>query len=450
MYFHSALFWYKLVFMAELIVSEALFVYKFARRPRFALRLTLSVSSLMAVAFAIPIVAFNAAWASVMFIFMFVCTLIALRICFDESVWNIVFCGIVAYTVEHIAYVLASSVDDVVSGALELTGAMDPYSAESIVSDDINVFISLLIYAVTYFVVYWASYYVLASRIHPHEDLRLGRTHLVILAGVIVLVDIVFNFLSVYNEQADELSLWTVRCYNMLTCLLALYLQFTQLDNKEVRTELGEVRRLMHEQQRQYELTKQSIDIINIKSHDLKYQIRSLARRNPELDADELGEIERALQIYQSVVKTGNEALDVILTEKSLLCDEDKICLTCIIDGKQLDFMRESDIYSLFGNALDNAIEAVRALEESKRVIGISVKRVENMVSVRVDNYCDKVPDVKDGLPRTTKEDKEYHGYGLVSMRGIVQKYGGTMTVRVVRNTFNLNIMFPVRTQIVS
>ena len=442
MHFGSSLFWYKIIFIVELIVSESLFVCRLNRRENFVLRAVLCTAGLLSVAFVFPIVAFNAAWASFMFVSMFLCTLGAVKICFNESLRNIVFCGIAAYTVEHLAYILASSVDDLILGIFDLTRSFDPYSGNNIMSGEISTFISLLTYAAVYFVAYWGCYYIYADRIQPHEDLRLGRTHFVILAGIIIFVDIIFNLIAEYNDNIDVISLWMMRGYNFLTCLLALQLQFTQLNNKEVKTELDDVKRLMHEQQRQYELTKQNIDIINIKSHDLKYQIRTLMSKNSYADENELREIDRALQIYQSVVKTGNEALDVILTEKSLFCEKNNITLTCIIDGKQLDFMRSSDIYALFGNALDNAVEAVKNLDVAKRNIGISVKRIENMISVHVENYFDSPLELQDGLPRTTKEDKEFHGFGMISIKSIVQKYKGTLTVKIVKNTFNLNMIF--------
>ena len=55
---------------------------------------------------------------------------------------------------------------------------------------------------------------------------------------------------------------------------------------------------------------------------------------------------------------TGNHALDVILTEKSLICKQKEIKLTCMADGKQLAFMQTTDLYSIFGNLLNNSIEA--------------------------------------------------------------------------------------------
>lgn len=72
MYFVSVLYWYKILFTLELIVSESLFVYKFRRRDKFLLRAVSGISVLLLAAFAMPVVAFDAAWTSFMFLF-FVC-----------------------------------------------------------------------------------------------------------------------------------------------------------------------------------------------------------------------------------------------------------------------------------------------------------------------------------------------------------------------------------------
>ncbi len=69
--FSSPLFWYRLVFLAELIVAEAFFTFKLRRRPYFALRIALSVVAIYGVTFLLPIVAYNAFYVSFMFLLMF-------------------------------------------------------------------------------------------------------------------------------------------------------------------------------------------------------------------------------------------------------------------------------------------------------------------------------------------------------------------------------------------
>ena len=112
------------------------------------------------------------------------------------------------------------------------------------------------------------------------------------------------------------------------------------------------------------------------------------------------------------------------------------------MDGERLGFMREEDIYSLFGNLIDNAIDAVRPLAEGKRVIGLRVKAAETLLSVNIHNYYEHALTFVSGMPQTTKPEKEYHGFGLKSVRYICGRYGGDMSINTDGGIFNINIMF--------
>ena len=107
-----------------------------------------------------------------------------------------------------------------------------------------------------------------------------------------------------------------------------------------------------------------------MKCHDMRHQIREIGR-SKSLNSEVIDEMEKSITLYDTMVKTGTEALDVILSEKSLLCYRKGIVLTCVADGGRLDFMSATDLYSLFGNALDNAIAAVKGLPEEMRVISV-------------------------------------------------------------------------------
>lgn len=102
--FSSPLFWYRLIFLAELILAEGLFSFKLPRRTRFPLRLALSVAAIYAITFLFPIAAYNAFYVSFMFLFMFGMTIAGLFVCFDAPLLNIAFCAVAAYAVQHIAY----------------------------------------------------------------------------------------------------------------------------------------------------------------------------------------------------------------------------------------------------------------------------------------------------------------------------------------------------------
>ena len=164
------------------------------------------------------------------------------------------------------------------------------------------------------------------------------------------------------------------------------------------------------------------------------------------MDGRVLDEISREVGVYDSVVKSGNDALDTILTEKSLYCEKHGITLSCIADGRALDFVEPTDLYSFFGNALDNAIEAVERLDDpERRSIGLVVRRTGDMVSVHVENYFDgQVSFGGEGLPQTRKADEANHGFGTRSMRMIAEGLGGSLACKIQGDVFHLDALLPV------
>lgn len=205
------------------------------------------------------------------------------------------------------------------------------------------------------------------------------------------------------------------------------------------------VKQLLYERQKQYQLSKENIEIINHKCHDLKHQIHALRQANrAELD-HYINEVEESIMLYDHVLKTDNEVLNTILSEKSLYCEKHQVKLTCIIDSSQLDFMSTLDIYALLGNALDNAIECVRKYQDiEKRVISLNISAKGGCLCIQTNNYYEGTLQFEDGLPLTTKETKAYHGFGMKSMQHLTRKYGGTMYTQLENGIFMLQIVIPM------
>jgi hypothetical protein len=103
--------------------------------------------------------------------------------------------------------------------------------------------------------------------------------------------------------------------------------------------------------------------------------------------------------------------------------------------------VEEPDLYSLFQNALTNAINAVSALPEGvERFISLSAARDGNMLTIHMENPCGEDIDFVDGLPRT-KEDPDWHGFGMKSMDRIAGKYNGMLTAQQRGRMFFLDIL---------
>lgn len=246
---------------------------------------------------------------------------------------------------------------------------------------------------------------------------------------------------TVYNADADQASFFLEQIYNLIICLLILWIQFQKLRQKAIMSDYDVIHKILDQEREQFKHLKENMNYINVKCHDLKHQLRA-AYRDETVDLEKLKRAEQAIAIYQTVARTGNETLDIVLTDKLLYCEKNNVTITCIADGKSLSFMSEEDIYSLFGNALDNAVLAVEQLPEPYREAKLTVKSLGDVVSVRVENKFKGKLKFEDGLPVTTKGDKKYHGYGIMSMRMIAAKYNGKINIDVNEDNFVLNIVF--------
>lgn len=225
-----------------------------------------------------------------------------------------------------------------------------------------------------------------------------------------------------------------------------LYAHFVHCCERRDKKELEAMNNVLHNQYVQYKQSKNSIELINQKYHDLKHQIDVLRK---ETDTDKkkewLNSIESEIEEYEAQNKTGNSVLDTILTSKNMICQQNDIQFTCVANGKLIDFMDVRDICSIFGNALDNAIESAKKIKDKdKRLIHTAVSKKKGFVYVKFENYYEEKLSFKKGFPLTTKENKQYHGYGLKSIRHITNKYHGNIKIYTEDNWFELNLLFPI------
>ena len=223
----------------------------------------------------------------------------------------------------------------------------------------------------------------------------------------------------------------------MMTIYHFLLIEMNARMNAQIR------QRMLEAQYASYQISKESIAVVNQKYHDLKHQIAYL---RSGLSHDErtayLDKMEQEISAYEAMNKTGNRVLDAILTGKAIKCQNLKIQLITVIDGEALDFMDAMDLSSLFGNSLDNAIESVQKVEDvSQRLIRLKVARVKGFVRIEVENRYEGELKFRNGNPISTKENQAYHGYGVKGIREIAAKYGGSAAISAKNQWFRLSIL---------
>ena len=196
------------------------------------------------------------------------------------------------------------------------------------------------------------------------------------------------------------------------------------------------------QQEKQYKFAEVNAELLSIKAHDLKHQVAVLRAGGEEAEKL-LRSIEDVTAAYDTVIKTDNTAVNIVLSEKWMYCKSHDIKLSCIVNPQALGFMENTDVYSLLGNLLDNCIEAVAMLESAeKRIISCNITDHAGVVTISSKNYYSGSLVVKNGLPVTSKKDKTSHGFGTRSIRRIVEKYGGTVDMNAEDGVFEVNITF--------
>lgn len=308
-------------------------------------------------------------------------------------------------------------------------------------SDLVGNIVEIVVSVVVFLMICVITYYIL---IKPRKDESLmegNQKNKIFVSLLVLLTSIAMSRLTVDNPERNLLSVVSESIYAILCCFLLLYIQFAIRENDNMKFAVDSMNNILQCERKQYELSKETIELINLKCHDMKHQISALRKNASE---ENIAEIERAIMIYGSNIKTGNDALDIILTEKKLYCDDKKIQMTCFVNCRDISFMSNVDIYSLFGNALSNAIESVSKVPDvQNRCINVNLTSIGTMLFVHIENYFKGQLTFENGLP-VTDGSKDYHGFGLKSMERIAHKYGGEISVSVFDDKFNLDIVIPV------
>ena len=188
------------------------------------------------------------------------------------------------------------------------------------------------------------------------------------------------------------------------------------------------------------EQQQENLELIKNKVNGLKERIDT-SFKSKNIDDSIITDLQKSLSLFESSIQTGNESLDMLLTQKNLGLKLKNIHMTAMVEGKALSFMDISDIYSFFGNAIDNASEYLDTVDLEKRFIRISTTRNHSVLLVRIENYCEKdMKFAKDGRPIPDQAGAQ--GYGTYSIKMVAEKYDGTATFSKEGNLFVLTALF--------
>ena len=293
-------------------------------------------------------------------------------------------------------------------------------------------------------VVFCAFYLLFVRRVRRGRMLDAGGPSVAVLAAITMLVVAAFDIVNMRlpGLRAPVSLVVTLRFVHGFVCVFMLAMGYELLYNRWLRFDVAAMRRMGEDERQQFELARNQTRFLEGVLDDLRRRVLDSAASGT-LDRAALAELSREVAVYDAAVRTGNDALDTILTEKSLACEAEGIRLGCVADGSAVSFMDPADLYWLFDSLLENAMEAARgAGEEDKRTIDLTVRRVGDMAQCHVENYFGGGVRIVDGRP--VGGGSHAYGLGARAVTQVAASYGGSATFSLEGDTFRADVLLPL------
>lgn len=365
-------------------------------------------------------------WLNLYFLVFIVLIFFGLFLCFRIKIKYAFFFGLSGYLMQHLydrLYYLILSFFD--------------YKLPSVVNNIIAYALFIILLVLSYF---------LFTRRTKNERMTAltERTNNVLFVILMVVSFCVVYLLSCYMMFGERQDTKSVKVYGILLCVILLFTLYGIFDVDILARDKKTLEQIIESNQKNSKLSDESLKIINMKLHDVK-NIFEKYDNDPQ-NKEFLFELKNAVQNYDNTFQYNNEVLQTVVIETNLRCLKENVYFSVMVDESKLDIFSKADLFSLLGNALNNALEAVLNVDEKdSRFIKFSISSKGKMLTIHVENSFVKESLLLNGKNIvTSKQDKVNHGIGLKSIQYITGKYKGIFDYQVDGNIFILNLLFPL------
>lgn len=263
----------------------------------------------------------------------------------------------------------------------------------------------------------------------------------VFMIGFAALMFSVYNVLNL-SKIPHILIFFSLTIFILIFLIVFLYSKNTMFLREQEQKDKMQIAQLQQQFAYYQEKLKDEEKVRSV-YHDMKNHLLVLQRQiNSPETAEMVEKLQSQVAMYEDYEHTGNDILDIILKEKSETAREKHIALSVTADLNGVDFIEPLDVSTIFGNGLDNAIEASEKLPEEQRAILVKAGRVQNFFFVLIENSC--LQNREYTKQRTTKSDDFLHGFGISNMRKAAEKYDGQLTIKCENEKFTLKILIPI------
>ncbi len=405
-----------------------LYVFHLPRRKGILWKAPLFVLLVFAVSFLVPV---NTPFVPVNAICILFCFILALYCLFALSFKAALFYGSSIFLLQNMSWNLSYGIEvSLIHNEIDSLAGAFPFLRLD----------TGLIFSFSCFVCYLLCYLLFVRPQKKQSDNNIKNWKLAVYSVLTILVVFIISD-AINSSKIPESSVLryslTVTCFSLFASLYASSMS----DQLEIEKQVMDS--LFKKEQKNYENLKMNIETMNKRAHDLKYQLMDLEKGADISNLDYIRNLKASLSLYERSPKTGCAALDNTLNEKVISCENQSILFLYRVDGSRLSFMDALDVYVLFGNAIDNAIECVIRYDDvKKRTISMNSYQKGNLLKFHIENPCLDDVVFDKGIPHTRKKDAIFHGYGTKSMMEIVKKYQGTISFSNKDGIFSVDFLF--------
>ncbi len=342
--------------------------------------------------------------------------------CFDTTSWHALFAVTAGYTMQN----LGSGLEETVRiAAKAYCSLVFTPAAETMLS------LALEAAAIA------LAYFLFIAKVQDEQPLSGDAGGMLALTALTILLvianDIVIRALG-HLPDVPAPFLLSLRVTHLAICIFVLYTDYQALYKLHLEAGLETARKLSEERARQYAQSTATVQAINARMHDIRHKfMATLQDQGVSMSASAAQEVIHDINVYDAQVHTGSTALDCVLTEKSLVCQQEGIALTCMADGSMLSHIPDEDVYGIFSLMIDAGRDAAHTLPVTDtKVLSLTAKRHGSLAAIHLMGSCTAEADA--ALQEAAEQ-----------LSSLVKRHGGTATAATEGESFSIDILLPLK-----
>lgn len=249
------------------------------------------------------------------------------------------------------------------------------------------------------------------------------------------------------SYHSDIIAIYYIIAIGLIVLNLVVFHLISEiLENSRNMKEAEALRQQSIGQLELYNSMRENYNIQRQRKHEYKNKIVCMDMLMKKKDysklEDYIGNISDGLDAQLDMVDTNNDVVNAIFNAKYYEAIKNDVLVVLKINDLSDIKISDNDIVTILSNLLDNAIEAAKQCDIGKRIVKIKMLYEDAVLSIAVSNSYKAEPVLtEDGYIRTTKKDREEHGWGMRNVVATLEKYNAEYIIDYKNGEFVFSII---------